>query len=143
MEQWETGIDGLKAAYEEWDKSKGASIDTWISLFAEECEIYSLADGSVGLGWTSSCVTQAGVRGYLEGLTADFELHFMHVEQYICQHDSIVALLRMEWKNRKTGRVVSGPKVDIWRIRDGRIVSFREFYDTLALSESIAMPTAA
>jgi len=55
----------------------------------------------------------------------------MHdMDEFIAQGDRVVVVGRVAWRNRQTGKTVDTPKVDVWRIRDGKAVDFVEFYDT-------------
>jgi hypothetical protein len=67
MEQWETGIRQLKAAYNAWNETKGGSIDTWLKLFADEVDFRSLANGQLGVPWTKTRTSPKGVGEYLGG----------------------------------------------------------------------------
>ena len=58
--------------------------------------------------------------------------HFT-VDEFIAQGDRVVALGSTGWRDRKTGKSFDTPKVDIWRLKDGRAVEFMEFYDTAML----------
>jgi hypothetical protein len=54
-------------------------------------------------------------------------------EQFIVEGDDIAVRGSTSWRNRKTGLVCDTPKADFWTFRDGKIVEFREYYDTAAL----------
>lgn len=139
MEQWETAIDALKTAYRTWDKTKGKSIDTWLDFIRYPCDFRSLANGLRGLPWTKTHMTRVGVRSYLGGLTGDFTMRWFKVDRYICQGDTIVAIGATEWRNNATGIVGKTPKVDVWRVKDGKAVAFFEYYDTHLL-HSMTVP---
>jgi len=133
MAEWETGIERLKAAYREWNASKGRSVDTWLALLAHEVDFRSLANGGLGIPWTRTRKSPAEVKDYLLGLTSDFEMQHYTVDRYVCEGDTIVALGSTGWRHRRTGRAFDTPKVDVWRFRDGKAISYFEFYDTAAV----------
>ena len=68
--------------------------------------------------------------GYLEGLVATFDMLHYTIDDYVAQGDRVVAIGSTAWQDRNTGKSFDTPKVDIWRLKDGRIVEFFEFYDT-------------
>ncbi len=53
-----------------------------------------------------------------------------YADEFIAQGDRLVMLGRCAWRNRQTGRIVKSPRADFLRMRDGKISSFFEFYDT-------------
>ena len=134
MEQWETGIDRLKAAYAEWDRSKGGSIDHWLTLLADDIDFRSLARGAHGVPWTAKRTSADEVRGYLNGLTATFKMEHYTVDRYVCQGDTIVAIGSTAWLHRKSEKRLDTPIVTVWRFKDGKAISFYEYYDTAAVA---------
>jgi hypothetical protein len=48
----------------------------------------------------------------------------------------VVALADACFCHRKTGKLVATAKADVFRLRDGRIVDFCEFFDTAAAVEA-------
>jgi len=138
MAQWETAIERLKATYKAWHDSKGSSIDTWIGLLADVVDFRSLADGRLGMPWTKTRRSPSEVREYLLGLTSTFEMEHYTVERYVCQDDTIVVICSTGWRSKATGRRFDTPKVDVWRVKDGKIIAFFEYYNTAAVAEAAA-----
>jgi uncharacterized protein len=134
--QWETAIERLKAAYRAWADTKGASIETWVGLLADVVDFRSLANGRLGIPWTKTRRSPAEVREYLRDLTTTFEMEHYTIERYVCQDDTIVVICSTGWRNRATGKRFDTPKVDVWRVKDGKIVAFFEYYDTAAVGEA-------
>jgi len=60
------------------------------------------------------------------------------VDRYICQDDTVVVICSTAWRNRATGKRFDTPKVDVWRFKDGEVVSFFEYYDTASVGEAAA-----
>jgi ketosteroid isomerase-like protein len=48
----------------------------------------------------------------------------------------VIALGSTAWTNKTTGKRVESLKSDVWKFRDGKAVSFLEFYDSFALIEA-------
>jgi len=42
----------------------------------------------------------------------------------------VVAIGSCAWKYNKTGKIVETPIVNVWRFKNGKAVSYYEFYDT-------------
>jgi ketosteroid isomerase-like protein len=129
----------LKEAYAAWAGQKGADCGCWVNIMADDASLASLADGAPEMAFTASRVSKAGVLGYLEELTRDWEMVSFDMDDYIAEGDRVVVIGRVAWRNKATGKVADTPKVDIWRFRDGRVVEFNEFYDT-ARSYAAAVP---
>ena len=50
----------------------------------------------------------------------------------------MVVLVHCKWKYKKTGKVVSTPKADVWRFANGKAVEFYEYYDTAQVHAAVA-----
>ena len=120
----------LRKAYAEWGQSKGLSSDHWLGLLADDVEWRSLAQGSSGMEFTSPANRREQVRGYLEGLARDWRMLGYEVDEMVAQGDRVVVLCRCAWVHKVTGKHVALEKVDVLRLRDGRITHFMEYYDT-------------
>jgi ketosteroid isomerase-like protein len=123
----------LKRAYSDWDNSKGAGTDYMMAVFHKDVQFTSLADGAEEVAFTSSRSGKEEFLTYIDGLTRDWEMIFYRVNDYIAQGDRVVAIGSTSWRNKKTRKVVTTPKVDIWRMKNGMAVEFSEYYDTAKL----------
>ena len=131
MSEWQADVEKLKAAYAEWERSKGENIAHWVDLMADSIDFRSLANGHMGIPWTATCCTHEQVRSYLDGLTSAFRMDYFKVDQYVCQGDTIVVIGSTAWTHRATGKQAESPKVDVWRFnKEGKAIAFFEYYDT-------------
>lgn len=128
--------DILRHAYKCWAESKGGSCDHWLGLLADNLRFGSLAQGRPdALSFTQTRATRDGVADYLKGLTDDWDMIEYVMENYVAQGDRVVAIGRTAWRNKRTGKTVDTPKVDVWRFDDaGKAIEFYEYYDTAALA---------
>ena len=133
MSASDADLAGLKRAYQAWNDSKGASIDTWLALFADEVDFRSLAGGAQQVAWTKTRASSAEVRGYLEGLTGAFAMVHFTPERFVRDDDCIVMIGTTEWRNKSTGKIIATPIVNVWRFANGKAASFYEYYDTAKL----------
>jgi len=109
-----------------------------------ECVLDSLAADvvwrSVGppnrLPFARSCQGRDGVRAYFRALNHDWEMISYKVNELIGQRDRVVALADACFCHRKTGKLVATLKADVFRLRDGKIVEFCEFFDSAAAVEA-------
>lgn len=124
----------LREVYARWKETKAGSKDHWLSVVADEINFGSLAQGRPdSLAFTRTRRTKAEVALYLEELARDWEMIDYVIDNYVAQGDRVVAIGRMAWRNKQTGRAVDSPKLDVWRFDDtGKAIEFYEYYDTAA-----------
>jgi ketosteroid isomerase-like protein len=137
MEQWETGFQKLKAAYDAWNRTKGKSLDQWTKLMAPKCDFRSLAAGQRGVPWTKTRRSPSEVTEYLTGLTSTFKMKHYTVDNYVCQGDTIVSIGRTAWTCKTTGKLLDTPIVGVWRFKDGKAIGFFEYYDTAQVADAV------
>jgi ketosteroid isomerase-like protein len=123
----------LRSAYETWDAKKAADIDCWISIIDDSARLTSLADGAAPLAFSRRRQGRSEIIEYLQDLIDTWEMIFYRVDEYIAQGDRVVALGSTSWRNKLTSKIATTPKIDVWRMRNGKVVEFSEFYDTAQL----------
>lgn len=123
-------VTTLKEAYERWSGQKGADCECWMEIMSDDISLDSLANGSPEMPFSASRSSKGEILDYLEGLTRDWDMVSFDMKEFIAQDDRVVAIGRVAWRHKTTGKVADTPKVDIWRFRDGKAVDFVEFYDT-------------
>ena len=75
-------------------------------------------------------------REYFQALNEDWEMISYKVNELISQRDRVVVLADVCLCHRQTGRLVATLKADVFRLRDGRIVEFCEFFDSATAVEA-------
>jgi ketosteroid isomerase-like protein len=123
-------VEILKDAYGRWHDSKGGSVDHWMELVADNIQFGSLAQGAPVMRFARDYDGRSTLRGYFEGLLADWEMIHYTVDEFVAQGDAVFMRGSTAWRNKKTGKAVDTPKIDFWRFRDGKAVEFYEYYDT-------------
>jgi ketosteroid isomerase-like protein len=132
-------VEILKAAYKRWSDSKGGSVDDWMKICADNIAFGSLAQGAVqGARYMTAYNSRDALKEYFGGLACDWEMIDWVVDHYIAQGDRVVVLSRCTWRNKKSGKSVSTPKADSWRLAGGKAVEFFEFYDTAQVHAAVA-----
>lgn len=120
----------LKEAYDYWSKNKEQAFENWMNLLSDEVQFKSLADGHQGMEFTRACHCKNDVLRYFQELAGEWEMIEYTVDEYIAQNDRVVAIGSCHWRYIRTGKEVKTPKVDIITMKDSKIVSFFELYDT-------------
>jgi hypothetical protein len=110
-----------------------------MEIMADDISLGSLANGSPEMPFSASRSNKSQILDYLEELNRDWDMVSFDMNDFIAQGDRVVAIGRVAWRNKATGKIADTPKVDVWRFRDGKAVDFLEFYDT-ALSFAAATP---
>ena len=83
------------------------------------------------------------VRAYFQALGEDWEMISCKVNELISQRDRVVVLADVCLCHRQTGKLVATLKADVFRLRDGRIVEFCEFFDSAAAVEAASESSEA
>ncbi len=122
--------------YRRWHDSKGSDPDIWLPLLDEPFELYSVCDGRPGAEFTAACACREDVTRYLGGLARDWAMDYFRMDEFVAQGDTVVAIGRCAFTHRRTGKQVDTRKVDIWKFRGDKAVSFAEFYDSAGLLEA-------
>jgi ketosteroid isomerase-like protein len=131
-------VELLKACYKLWNDSKGGSVEHWMGFVSEDVQFGSIARGAAPLAFTEPRSNREAVRGYFNGLLSEFEMIHYTIHDYVAQGDAVFVRCTTSWKNRKTGKIFETPKADFWRLRDGQIVEFYEYFDTALVGSSMS-----
>ena len=137
-------VEILKAAYKRWSDSKGASVDDWMKICDADIAFGSLAQGAAPpVQYMTAYSNRDKLKDYFAGLARDWEMQEYVAEDYVAQGDRVVMLGRCSWRFKKTGKVVSTPKCDVWRMKDGKAVEYFEYYDTAQVMAAAVPGVAA
>ncbi len=124
----------LKEGYRRWHETRGGSIDYWVGIAAESIRFDSIPRGSAPLVFAKHYSNRENLRGYFEGLLADWTMVHYTIDDYFAQGEVVIARGAAAWTNKKTGKTAETPKVDFWRFRDGKAVEFHEYFDTAQMA---------
>jgi ketosteroid isomerase-like protein len=137
-------VEILKAAYDRWSQSKGASVDDWMKVCAPNISFGSLAQGAAeGARYMTAYNSRDTLKEYFDGLARDWEMLDWKTNDFIAQGDRVVVLVHCKWRHKKSGKTVSTPKADVWRMANGVGVEFYEYYDTAQVHAAAGAPAAA
>jgi ketosteroid isomerase-like protein len=134
-----SNVETLKPIYQRWGDSKGGSVDEFMNLCADNIAFGSLAQGAPeGARYLTAYDGRSALKDYFAGLARDWEMLDWRTNEFIAQGDRVVVLVQCKWKYKKTGKVVSTPKADVWRFANGKAVEFYEYYDTAQVHAAVA-----
>lgn len=115
----------LREGYRRWAESRGASVEHWLDLAADDIVLSTL-----GGPRDTPATGKAALRVYLASVNDHWEMLDYRVSETIAQGERVVAIVDSAWRSRRTGQVGQLRMVNVWRLRQGRAVEFAEFYDT-------------
>jgi hypothetical protein len=131
-------VEILKGAYDRWATTKGNSVDDWLKICADNMAFGSLAQGRAeGAQYLTAYQSRDALKEYFGGLARDWDMLDWRTERYIAQGDSVVVISHISWRFKKTGKVVSTPKADVWKMSGGKAVEYFEYYDTAQVHAAV------
>lgn len=69
-------------------------------------------------------------------INAEWKGFGMHVDEFVDQGSTVIALGRYRGTHRRTGRVLDARTAHIWRIEAGKLVGFEQITDTLLVDRA-------
>lgn len=92
-----------------------------------EAENYPYADGNPYRG-------PEAVLGVFGRIAAEWDGFTVVPNQFLAAADTVVVLGRYRGTFRKTGKAQNSQMVHVWRVEDGKAVSFQQYVDTLQVA---------
>jgi ketosteroid isomerase-like protein len=120
----------IKTRYKTWDRGKGKTGDLFIDLLSDDATFRSLGGGVEAMQFTRPHNTKEKVRAYFEGLALDWQMIFYNVRLFLVDGNTVAIVCECAWKHKHTGKTVHSPKLDIIRVKGGKMQDFFEFFDT-------------
>jgi ketosteroid isomerase-like protein len=122
-------VNQIRAHYRAWDRSKGSTSEEFLKLMADDGSFRSIAAGAQPMMFTSDHSTKDKIREYFKGLEKDWEMLFYNVRTFLVHGNTVAVVCECAWKQKHTGKVVHTPKLDILRVKKGKITDFFEYFD--------------
>ena len=123
-------IRQIKTRYKTWDRGKGKTGGLFIDLLSDDATFRSLGGGVEAMQFTRTHSTKEKVRAYFEGLALDWQMIFYNVRLFLVDGNTVAVVCECAWKHKHTGKIVHSPKLDIIRVKSGKMQDFFEFFDT-------------
>ena len=76
------------------------------------------------------CYGRSAVLDNIARIHADYDLEKYEIHRMIAQDDLVAVHADVGFRYKSTGNLVAVDKVDLFRMRDGKIIEFNEFFDT-------------
>jgi ketosteroid isomerase-like protein len=122
-------VNQIRSHYRAWDRGKGSTAEQFLELMAEDSSFRSIGAGAEPMLFTADHSTKDKVRAYFKGLEQDWKMIFYNVRTFLVQGNTVAVICECAWKQKHTGKVVHTPKLDILRLKKGKIADFFEYFD--------------
>lgn len=129
----------LIAAYEAWHGSRGRAPEHFFALYAEEIELHSILEASLADKIGGPFIGKPAALAYFAAIAEQWEMLEARLDKVAARNDIVVCIGHAAWRNLKTLRVVTGPKVDIWTVRGGLAVRFLELFDSFGCARALGI----
>jgi uncharacterized protein len=136
MEEFEAR---LAAAYRAWHASRGRAPEHFFALYDEDIELHSILEASLGKEMSGPFIGKAAALTYFTAIAEAWEMIEGRADTFVARGDTVVVIGRAAWRNLRTLRVVDGPKVDVWTVRNGLAVNFLEMFDSYGTVLALGM----
>jgi len=136
MEEFESR---LAAAYEAWHETRGRSPDRFFSLYSDDIALHSILEASFNDQMRGPFMGKTAAIAYFAAIAEQWEMLDARTDAFVARGDRVVWVGRAVWRNLKTLRVVDGPKVDVWTVRDGLAVHFLEMFDSYGCARALGL----
>jgi uncharacterized protein len=86
---------------------------------------------------------QAVAENVFGPITSDFDNFSVAPEEILADGDRVVALLTYRGTAKESGKELEMPAAHAWKLRDGKIVRFRQLVDSATLNAALAVEATA
>jgi ketosteroid isomerase-like protein len=130
----------LAAAYDAWHASRGRTPDRFFALYDEDIELHSVLEASLfDDQMRGPFIGKVAALDYFTAIAEAWEMVEARTDAIVARDDKVVWVGHAAWRNLKTLRVVAGPKIDVWTVRDGKAIDFLEVYDSYGTARALGL----
>ncbi len=126
-----SNIDVIKRLYQAFSEGDIDSVSALIDPSVEWIESDGIPYGGVFKGY------EAVLNGVFAKIGAEWDNFTAHVDQFIDAGDIVVTLGTDSATYKATGKKMIAPTASIWTLKNGKVVKFRQYIDTLAVVNAI------
>ncbi len=126
-----SNIDVIKRLYQAFAEGDIDSVSALLDPSIEWIESDGIPYGGVFKGY------EAVLNGVFAKIGAEWDNFTAHVDQFIDAGDIVVTLGTDSATYKATGKKMIAPTASIWTLKNGKVVKFRQYIDTLAVVNAI------
>jgi len=97
-----------------------------------EAENFPYADGNPYIG------PNAVLEGVFMRLGSEWDYWKLDIGEVLDAGESVVAMGRYQAKNKTTGKEINAQFAHVWKLRDGKAVSFQQYADTQQVVDAVS-----
>jgi len=126
-------VDTIRSLYDLFAKGDVPSVLAGFHPEIEwnEAENFPYADGNPYIG------PNAVLEGVFMRLGSEWDYWNLDIGELLDAGESVVAMGRYQAKNRTTGKEISAQFAHVWKLRDGKAVSFQQYADTHQVVDAV------
>src|SRR5690606_23884964 len=114
--------------------------EQFYALYAEDIELHSILEASLSDDeMRGPFIGKAAALAYFTAIAEAWELIEARTDDFVARGDKVVWIGHATWRNLKTLRLVSGPKIDVWTVRDGQAFHFLEVFDSYGCARALGI----
>jgi len=130
----------LVAAYDAWHASHGRAPEAFFALYADDIELHSILEAArIDEEMRGPFIGKGAALAYFTAIAEAWEMIEARADRFVAEGDTVVVVGHATWRNLKTLRVVDGPKVDVWTVRDGQAASYLEMFDSYGTARALGL----
>lgn len=129
----------LRAAYRAWHDGRGRTPEWFFALYAEDIELHSILEASLADKTGGPFIGKPAAIAYFAAIAEQWEMIGARLDGIVASGNQAVCIGHASWRNLKTLRMVSGPKVDVWTVRDGLAVHYLEMFDSYGCARAMGI----
>ena len=129
----------LAAAYDAWHASRGRTPEAFFDLYDEDIELHSILEASLMDSMRGPFIGKSSALAYFTAIAEAWEMIEARTDAIVARDDKVVVVGHATWRNLKTLRIVDGPKVDVWTVRDGLAVNYLEMFDSYGTARALGV----
>ncbi|MDJ0719731.1 MAG: nuclear transport factor 2 family protein [Prochloraceae cyanobacterium] len=122
-----SNVDVIKGLYKAFAEGDIDSVCALLDPCIEWIESDGIPYGGVFQGH------EAVVNGVFAKMAAEWDNFTAHVDQFIDAGDIVITLGTDSGTFKATGQKMRAPTASIWTLKNGKVVKFRQYIDTLAV----------
>ena len=122
-----SNVDVIKRLYKAFAEGDSDSVCALLDPSVEWIESDGIPYGGIFKGY------EAVLNGVFAKIGAEWDNFTAHVDQFIDAGDVVVTLGTDSGTYKATGQKMRAPTASIWTLKDGKVVKFRQYIDTLAV----------
>ena len=122
-----SNVDIIKSLYQAFAKGDLDLVSELLDPSVEWIESEGIPYGGVFHGY------EAVLNGVFAKIGAEWDNFTAHVDQFIDAGDIVVTLGTDSGVYKATGKKMSAATASIWTLKDGKVIKFRQYIDTLAV----------